>query len=205
MNPSPPRRLARLRQTKPLQAMESLATIASTGQYQPPHGDQPVPAVTTFPAGDDPLLRSWEYSLATSAARKQNSHEREELAHTATYNMFGRVDGKRAIGDDQVSDKNYQAVKQAIKTGFSFDYDPLDKITSEDGSSTSGRYVIKSLTTGKQIKTPEDFIADLEPIVLNALGLTKRVIRFQSGVRCIGITGWISRTFCVLRLKPFGP
>ncbi|EDY20658.1 hypothetical protein CfE428DRAFT_1855 [Chthoniobacter flavus Ellin428] len=58
----------RLRETEPLDAMKVYSEIASKGTYKPPFGER-VPIVTNTPEDEDPLQRSFEYTLATSHAR----------------------------------------------------------------------------------------------------------------------------------------
>ena len=141
----------RLRQSEPMKAMQELTNIATTGSYKPANGPE-VPIVTNCPDGDDPLLRSWEFSLATSSARVENSKESDELVDGTVgqiYSLKNRLQIILGI-DEQEKDKRVAAFCQKLKTDITFDYDPADKAPggANDGSSTMGRFVLKSVEFG---------------------------------------------------------
>lgn len=162
----------RARQNDPLAAMRSFGEIATKGTYTPPNGPS-VAAVTTVPPGEDPVMRSWEYSLATSAAR--SSGAREEGQFLA--NMDRGLD---QLKDAAVSDtfflfkswdwnKKKQALRQSIADAFTFVYDSTATMTNaSDGSSSQGRYVIQRKSNRAEIRTKADFIAQMGAVAVAA-------------------------------------
>jgi hypothetical protein len=160
----------RMRETEPLNAMKAYSDIASKGTYHPAGGKE-VPVVTNLPEGDDPLQRSWEYTLATSSAQKTDSRQQKRLLE----NMKLGTDQMRPIVGGNEMDWNFAKAKlnRAVKTSFTFVYDPMSTITdSNDGSSSTGRYVTKRVSSGKEIRTKDEFITEMTEVALTALGIT---------------------------------
>lgn len=181
----------RMRETDPLGAMGAYAQIAGTGKYKPPFGPE-VPVVTNTPEGDDPVMRSWEYSLATSTAQKGTSSTKASLgsANNAglatlndaikTRNLAGNAGLPPEEQQKKLNEENTRAalrltkLKADVAAAFTFVYDPLDEITdSNDGSSDRGRYILKQISPAKEIRTKDDFIAAMTEVALASLGIAK--------------------------------
>lgn len=70
-------------------------------------------------------------------------------------------------------DWNFAKAKlnRKVKNSFTFVYDPLSTITdSNDGSSSTGRYVTRRVSSGKEIRTKDEFITEMTEVALDALG-----------------------------------
>ena len=159
----------RMRETRPLDAMRAFSDIASKGVYKPANGEE-VPVVTNTPDGEDPIQRSWEYSLATSAARTGDSDQKTAFAA----NMALGTDQLRTIagGTDKQWRRKKSKLKNDIKGAFTFVYDPLSKVTdANDGSSSQGRYVIQRGPNGPKIDTKEKFVEEMAKVAIESLGL----------------------------------
>jgi hypothetical protein len=158
-----------LRETKPLEVMKAYSDIASKGKYKPPFGPE-VPAVTNLPPNEDPLHRSFEYTLATAASRVADSDESKDFAG----NMGRGVEQFRAIVGGNASEwvTKKANLKLGIKAAFNFVYDPMSKITdSSDGSSSQGRYVVRRISNGKEIRTKEDFVEEMADVAIKTLSI----------------------------------
>lgn len=159
----------RMRETDPIAAMTAFHEIATTGTYKPANGPR-VPAVTNLPKNSEPLMRSWEYSLATSTARTQSARENKKL----TKALDGALDRFEPI----VSDKGYWAsvkpqLQNDIASNFSLTYDPTETITkSNDGSSSAGRYVMIDGGTGNKVTTQKAFTDAITRIALARFGVS---------------------------------
>ncbi len=165
----------RMRETDPLEALKSYGEIASKGTYTPPNGPK-VPAVTNLPANEDPLMRSLEYSLATSTARVAGSDEATAFQEHVDRGLDQLKD--KAVADSWFWAKNKdwtkkkQALRQAIADGFTFVYDPLSEVTdANDGSSSTGRYVIQRKSNGAEIRSKDDFVKQMGEVVVAACGM----------------------------------
>lgn len=164
-----------MRETQPIEAMKAFAEIASKGTCKPPNGPE-VPAVTNTPPGEDPLMRSWEYSLATSTARSAGSRESSTFATRMGPGIEQLKD--LAIAKEKPEDKDKEWVKKKKKltadvaAAFTFTYDPLSKVTdANDGSSSQGRYVIVPVGGGAPIVTRDAFVEAIGKVALASLGI----------------------------------
>ena len=181
----------RMRETDPMGAMDAFAQIAGTGKYKPPFGPE-VAIVANTPPDDDPIMRSWEYSLATSTAQRASSDTNAALgkgagAGLATLNDAIKSKNNAANSglppleqvqkqqeEDQKATLRLSKLKGDVGAAFSFVYDPLDKVTdSNDGSSSQGRYVLKQISPEKEIRKKEDFIDAMTAVALASLGIDK--------------------------------
>jgi hypothetical protein len=179
----------RMRETDPLGAMKGLAQIAGTGKFKPPFGPE-VPAVTNIPPDEDPLMRSLEYSTATSTARRTQATEQFDLAKAMAPGFDGLSNSikSRAMAgtggmdplalqqkqqdEDQKALNRSAKLKSDVLAAVEFTYDPLSKITnSKDGSSTQGRYVVYLKNPKVAIDSKEKFVAAMSKVALTSMGL----------------------------------
>lgn len=165
----------RMREQQPVEAMKAFAEIASKGTYKPVNGPE-VPIVTNTPPGEDPLMRSWEYSLATSAARNAGSRERDEFVANVTpglEQLKTLAVGKTAKKDrDSAWSQKKKKLIQDVASAFTFTYDPLSEVTdANDGSSSQGRYVIVPTSGGAPITERDAFVQAISQAAISSLGL----------------------------------
>ena len=171
----------RMRETDPIGAMQAYASIAGTGKYKPANGPE-VPIVTRIPANEDPIMRSWEYSMATSTARAADSSERDRvkaLTNGAMNNLGGSINdflvrqaksegGLKGYAKGKIEKMlakgRLKELKKKISEEVNLVYDPNSTIVSaSDGKSSTGRYVLRRKDNGADITTPEqfgDYVAD---------------------------------------------
>ncbi|MDK3075275.1 hypothetical protein QO034_19520 [Sedimentitalea sp. JM2-8] len=169
----------RLRHEKPEEALKGFAEIAGKGTFTSATGLK-VPAVTKLNEGGNPLIQSWEFSVASAAATQTGSRERNTLRRNLfTPNGLGKVI-ESVAGTDELKTRAAQAnLRMAIGSDFNFQYDPTSKITdSSDGSSSTGRYRIQPVDAfgapkGDPITTKEQFIAEMTESALKALSVDK--------------------------------
>lgn len=179
----------RLRETEPLKAMEAFASIAGEGKYKPPFGPE-VAAVTNLPRHEDPLMRSWEYSLATSMSRKAGSNRSENFDRAMDLAMEDLSDELNQILLDKASGEGVvkgiftklkkkfvglfktDKLREAVSGAFQFTYDPTSEIAdASDGSSTTGRFILVRKSNGKEIRTKAEFIREVADVVIEFLSL----------------------------------
>lgn len=169
----------RLRHEKPEEALKGFAEIAGKGTFTSATGLK-VPAVTKLNEGGNPLIQSWEFSVASAAATQTGSRERNTLrGNLFKPNGLGKVI-ESVAGTDELKTRAAQAnLRMAIGSDFNFQYDPTSKITdSSDGSSSTGRYRIQPVDAfgapkGDPITTKEQFIAEMTESALKALSVDK--------------------------------
>lgn len=177
-----------VRETDPLRAMGEYSRLATTGQYTDQGGDV-FPANTRLPEGENPLMRSWEYSVATAAAEEAASEERTKLR--AGLMGGGTPPGsdltglKGIVGDFKWNDKNAfgriipgveAKLRSAMARDLKFDYNAGPQVGGPlggggDGHSTDGAYEI--VYKGKPLTTEADFMAAIKAIALAATGETE--------------------------------
>ncbi|MFQ5622302.1 MAG: hypothetical protein ACE5FS_02800, partial [Paracoccaceae bacterium] len=180
----------KIRESNPVEAMKSFAEIATTGRFTPKVGDA-VPANANLPKGENPLMRSWEYSAATAAARLRDSEENRLLNDAL---LGGNVAGKDLngikgiVGEDAWKGKGLDPktgkfdpgvkgkIQAAIKQKLQFFYNAGPRVGDTDGGggdgkSTDGGYEIKY--KGKAVKSEADFLAAIKEIALGAAGVNK--------------------------------
>lgn len=171
----------RMRETNPIAAMEAYASIAGTGKYKPANGPE-VPVVTRIPANEDPIMRSWEYSMATSTARTKKSAEQEKVKRRSNdvlnwlggeLNDYLTTQAKSAGGltgffkgnlEKLLAPGRLKELKRLVNEGYDLVYDPNSTIVAaSDGKSSTGRYVLRRKDTGADITTQDqwgDYVAD---------------------------------------------
>jgi len=177
----------KMRNDNPVKTMEKFAEIATTGVYTPAKG-LPIKAVKTnnLPDGENPLMRSFEYSAATAGARLANSRERTSLTNGLFGNNVAGADlgGIKAIvGDDWEAkpgtppDPGLGAkLQKAIAQKLTFKYNAKGSMVGGgggDGSSREGGFELVSLPGETPILTKDDFVAAVLKISLDTCGETK--------------------------------
>ncbi|WP_386628760.1 hypothetical protein [Sulfitobacter geojensis] len=172
----------RMRETDPIAAMEAYAAIAGTGKYKPANGPA-VSAVLRIPPNEDPIMRSWEYSTATSTERTKKSTFKKlaaDLTDTGLENLGNDItkmirDGAKADGGfagfkkDKVEKlmrkSRIKQLKKAIADNVELVYDPTAVIVrASDGKSSQGRYILRRKDTGADIDSANaygDYVADM--------------------------------------------
>ena len=179
----------RMRETDPLAAMGAYAQIAGTGKYDPPFGPE-VAVVTNTPPGDDPVMRSWEYSLATSTAQRATSADRNTLTYATGQGLTGLTDAMKAkamegtgglspadlaakqLAEDTKAALQLSKLKNDVGAAFTFIYDPMSVTgVGADGSSDRGRYIIQRISPQKDIRTQADFVAEMTSVALLSLAI----------------------------------
>lgn len=175
-----------VRETDPLRAMGEYSKIASTGLFTSKAG-KTYPANVNPPKGENPLMRSWEYSVATAAAELTNSRERNSLNAAmmpSTVSNASLTGIRSIVGADKWRSKTdpntglqipgvRAKLRKAMNKEMKFEYNAGPPIgtppaTGGDGSSTDGGYEIKY--KGKALKSEADFIAAIQAIALAAAG-----------------------------------
>jgi hypothetical protein len=177
-----------IRELDPLRAMGEYSKIATTGQFKDKGGNI-YPANTRLPEGENPLMRSWEYSVATAAAEKQGSVERLGLregmfgtqAPGKNFNAVEGIVGNAAWNDsaDPSTGDLVPGVKskleKAMASQLKFEYNAGPQVGGPsgggDGHSTDGAYEI--LYKGKALTSEADFLAAMKEIALAATGETE--------------------------------
>ncbi|HPE24691.1 hypothetical protein [Albidovulum sp.] len=173
-----------IREETPLKAMEEFSKIASTGQYKATNGSI-YPANTTLPEGENPLMRSFEYSVATAAAEDLASIERDRLQKA----VFNPADTDGLAGLKDVIGKSKwkggssilkgiipgveAKLKKALAKDLKFEYNAGPQVGGPsggggDGHSTQGAYEIKY--KGKALVTEQAFMDAIKEIALGAAG-----------------------------------
>jgi len=168
------------RATDPGGVMEDIAQIAVKGTFTPNGSTVPMKAVRNstdpklnkLPLGDNQLMRSWEYSIATAAAQTANARESKKLKKT----MFADPKSMAAIAKLYPRGKWPEVrtkLEAAVKTKLTFRYNSTSVIKgSSDGSSTKGNFEIIDKTASgdaSMLTTKEKFIAAITKIALAAI------------------------------------
>lgn len=177
-----------IRETDPLRAMDEYSKIATTGLFTP-KGGVGVPANQRFHEGENPLMRSWEYSVATTAANINNSVQRQRVNKSLmrdddTANNLGAVKGIMGSTDaewngynDPISGDAVEGMKSkllgATAKRLKFDYNATAPkggvaVGGGDGHSTEGRYQL--LFDGVAINSEAEFKAAIQTITLDVTG-----------------------------------
>jgi hypothetical protein len=154
----------RFREENPIGALKSMKEVATTGKFTSATGVK-VPAVSNLPEGEDPILRSWEYSIATAAGNEAGSRERNMLANPMRTNPgMGKI-ADLIGGTNQLKKINAEnSIQTEIRDAFHFSYNPTKPVKdANDGSSSTGCYQITETDefgapTGDPIDNPDKFI-----------------------------------------------
>lgn len=154
----------RFRDEKPVEALRGLTEVATKGKFTSATGVK-VPAVTEVPDGEDPLLRGWEYSIASAAATETGSRERTILGNNIKNNPGVKKIVALMGGTNPVALLAAQnAIDSEMRDAFNFQYNPTKAVKdANDGSSSTGRYQIVETDefgapTGAPIETPDQFV-----------------------------------------------
>ena len=162
----------RLRMNDPLTAMEKYKELAVDGTFTTAGGTK-VPAVTNLPPGEDPLIRSLEYSLATAVGRETGMVVQQGLKQdtkAAAHKMKAATKAK--LGKD--AGPKTASFLVAIRNEFSTVYDPMVKSAkvAKDGSSDRGRYLLID-SGGNEITTRDQYKARAVEVALSSTGYDK--------------------------------
>lgn len=153
--------IVKRRNDDPFAAMQDYKKLATDGVFEPKNGDDAIPAVTKFAAGDDPLVRSLEYSAATAVARADFSRLGKGFDDSVT-NMVDGITTK--IKSSKRADVTAR-LENAIKAAVEIVYDPtVETVDADDGSSTHGKYQLISTKDGSVISDLdkyEDLVFDI--------------------------------------------
>ena len=169
----------RFREENPIGVLTGLTEVATQGAFTCATGLR-VPAVSNPAPGEDPILRSWEYSVASAAATLQGSDERNILAANLVQpDGLGKLVDILVPDGDPVKSLNVsQSIQVELRDAFTFQYNPQVAMStpSTDGSSTSGRYQIVETDefgapTGDPISTPDKFVEVMTGRMLKKLSV----------------------------------
>ncbi|WP_095587958.1 hypothetical protein [Actibacterium ureilyticum] len=170
----------RMSTLEPLESMEFYAELAETGTFRPRNRLDPIPAVMSFPADENPLIRSMEYSAATVMTQMEENSRHDMLQNAlneSVDNLIGPVgdDGAifSAIGTDNWH-VDQALIRATLIRSFMVEYDATRRTApSADGSSSSGVYMLIQ-TEGpgarRVIDSQSVFVAALTERVLFAIG-----------------------------------
>ena len=162
----------RLREDDPIEAMRKYTELAVDGTFTTAGGTK-VPAVTNLPPGEDPLIRSMEYSLATAVGRDDSMRLQKRLSKDTL--SASREMGTAMAGDfGSAAPIKAAMFLMAIKNEFSTMYDPMvvnSKVAS-DGSSTRGRYILID-SGGNEITTKQLYQDRAVEVALKATGYAR--------------------------------
>lgn len=163
----------------PLDSMEFYAELAETGTFRPRNGLDPIPAVTSFPADENPLIRSMEYSAATVMTQMEGNSRHDMLQNAlneSVDNLIGPVgdDGAlfSAIGTDNWH-VDQSLIRATLVRSFSVEYDANPPAASSDGSSDKGVYMLIQIEgpgSRRSVDNETLFVQILTERVLFAIG-----------------------------------
>lgn len=178
-----------LRQSDPMKVLDGITELTKTGKFTPGKGPK-VPAVKVDAQlpGDNPLLKSYEYSVTAAAANLKDSKEYKRL-------LRGMFDGNATGGKDfdelasvvgakwsasyreggTLKKSKRDQLKIAIQKDITYTYNAkiADKGGSGDGSSTHGVYQLV-YKDGTVLDTEAKFVAKVIEIALATLGIARR-------------------------------
>jgi hypothetical protein len=171
----------RMRETDPMESMQRYSEMAETGQFNPRNGEDAIPAVTSFPLDENPLIRSMEYSAATVMAGMAGNSRNDVMQNSMTAtlaNLQGVLDDNSIL--EQITGIDDWPIEQSLirgtlKRSFMVEYDAITPTgLSPDGSSTRGGYMLIQIepTPNKVIDTEAKFVDALVERVMFAIGET---------------------------------
>ena len=175
----------KVREQDPARAMDEFSKIASTGQFTDASGKS-YPANTSPPKGENPLMRSWEYSVAAAASSAKGSYNRTKMDNALFKpGVAGNLNelGKPEIMGDAWNDKTEDGaivpgirskLRTAIDKEITFNYNAgpsLDRASGGDGRSSSG--IFEVVYNNKVLDDKGEFIEAIGEIALKACGETK--------------------------------
>lgn len=164
------------RQLEPLAAMETFAELATTGEYTASDGSI-TPAITNLPPGEDPLIRAFEYTLATKIGRDDTLIMQKEIERDVE-TAKARFQAELSKSADALV--AYRAIAMSdtlaynVRDRFTPVYDPTVDLgdTRTDGRSKYGGYVME-ITNGTQVTQITDraaYLAQVKTIALDTYG-----------------------------------
>ena len=163
--------LRNVREVDPLGVMEMYKEIATTGEFTPKQGKS-FSAIVNFPAGDDPLTRSLEYSVATAGARLAASRERRHANSVLYYALepTSTTPGLKSKLPKSTWKKFHPELIKTLTSSFTFEYDPLAKSSSvaEDGNSSQGLFRMVDTKAGNEIRSQADFLRFMKAKAIEA-------------------------------------
>ncbi|MEP3331644.1 hypothetical protein [Sedimentitalea sp.] len=160
-----------MRENDPIEAMRKYTDLAVKGTFTSASGAV-IPAVTNLPPGQDPLIRSMEYTLATAMARDDTMklRTRAESAQTKAC-----VDLQTELANTFTGGKDSGArpLLDLLNNEFTATYDPLipNDGKSSDDSSDRGRYVFTA-NDGTRITSRAEYEAKATELALQAYSET---------------------------------
>ena len=167
----------RFREEKPVDVLKGFSDIATKGKFKSATGTE-VPAVTKLGPGENPIMSSWQYSVASAAATDVGSRERNKLRDTMNAPGGNDKIAELAGGGNELKKKAFErSLKMAVGTAFNFEYDATSTVTdANDGSSSTGRYQLLKADafgapTGAPIVTKDKFVEEMTAITLKAMSV----------------------------------
>jgi len=158
-----------LREQDPVEAMRKFTELATKGTFTTTDGTA-VAAVTNLPPGEDPLIRSLEYTLATATGREDAMVVQQRIDSQTNDGAF---EMQSVLGADLGADAGPKAVAflTAIRAEFATIYDPMvvTGTVASDGSSSRGGYVLVD-SRGNQITTKQQYEDRAVAVALAATG-----------------------------------
>lgn len=170
----------RMSEQDPLEAMKRYAEIAETGEFQPRNGMDAIPAVTSFPFDEDPLIRSLEYSTATAMAGMEGNSRHDAMQNALNESVDGLATAVSGLNgferfflkDDW--DFDQQVIRTTLQRSFIIEYDATAQSEEQaaDGNSDHGGYfLVQVIPTRRVINTKAMFIEALTERVLTCLAI----------------------------------
>ena len=156
----------RMREEDPIEAMRKYTELAVNGTFTTAGGTV-VPAVTNLPPGEDPLIRSFEYSLATAIGRDDSMRLQTAIKGDTNDAAFEVQEKLKTgpVGAD--AGPKAAGFLTAIRNEFAVVYDPMvqNAEVANDGSSDRGRYILVD-SGGNRITTKEQYQAKAVQVAL---------------------------------------
>ena len=207
--------LRNIRENDPLKAMDEYAKLASTGQFTAADG-MVYPANRGAPQGENPLMRSWEYTVATATEEQQSGARRKELNDALLpggtppkgLSKIGEINGLKAkwtVGavtekgiEPGIRRKLQSAIAKDLKFEYAADLDTPKVGGGGDGHSTNGVYQIKY--KGKLLASEADFKAAMQEMALAAAGVEAGSTEGQAVVALVTSPAFVTEV-----LDAYGP
>ncbi|MEP5730392.1 MAG: hypothetical protein ABJL67_13610 [Sulfitobacter sp.] len=184
----------RLSLEDPIQTMRNMTEIATTGQFtSPAMPDTPIPANQNIPAGENPMMRSYEFTIASGSAMLEDSYNHNRLDNA----LWEEGNGGRGLGEIEGMvgseawegsgelDENGDLVdgvratlQRELRQQLRFDYNAVELDNSSgsgDGSSSHG--VFQVIYQGSPIDSEDGFQNAIQTIALGAVGDTDDATR----------------------------
>ncbi len=106
------------------------------------------------------------------------------------------------LNQDKIWANKKKKLKGYIENAFTFTYDPTWEVTdANDGSSSTGRYVVQRKSGGREIRTKDDFIDQMTDVAVRSLGL--RTTEEETKVRDLVKSDAFINAVCPDKYKPW--